>query len=140
MVNFLHRCWGQRNIKCLEEPRIITETGLQKPDLLVLRNNITLIIDVQIRADSGLEDLDVLHDEKCAKYANAALHKALTDKYNNTSIKSLSVTYNWRGTMSLKLFKTLKSECLIKNKYVSTIGYQICRATAKMVAAYWRNS
>ena len=72
-----------------------------------------------------MEDLDKLHNEKSAKYNNIALHKALADKYNNEITKSLSVTFNWRGAMSLKSYKSLKLENLIKNRYVATIGYQI---------------
>ena len=110
VVNFLYLHLCQRNIRCIKEPWITTDTRLQKPDLLVLGNNITLIIDVQIRADSGLEDLDMLHNVKCAKYVNPALLYSLIDKYNNINIKTLSVTYSWRGAMSLKSFRTLKPD------------------------------
>ena len=70
---FFHRCLGQGNIRCVKKPRITTDTGLQKPDLLVLGNNVNLIIDIRIRTDSGLEDLDVLHDGKCANMLSIIL-------------------------------------------------------------------
>ena len=139
MVYYLSHCWCKSNkYDVVREPRLETSAGLQKPDLLVVDGKSVNVIDVQIQADSRSGNLDVFHNAKCAKYKNPSLLKALQDRYQGKAVQVFSATFCLHGVMSYQSYKTLRSEGLIKNHYVSTPGYQICRATAKMVAAYWR--
>ena len=140
MTKYLFHCWRKRNkyVDVVREPRLETTVGLQKPDLLVVDKESVYVVDMQIRADSKGGNLDAFHTAKCAKYNNPALLKALQDKYEGKAVQVFSVTFSWREAMSHLSYQTLRSIGLIKNRYVGTLGYQICRATAKMVTAYWR--
>ena len=139
VTKYLFHCWRKRNkyIDVVREPRLETSVGLQKPDLLVVDKESVYVVDVQIRADSKGGNLDAFHTAKCAKYNNPVLSKALQDKYEGKAVQVFSVTFTWRGAMSHLSYETLRSSGLIKNHYVGTLGYQICRSTAKMVTAYW---
>ena len=57
----------------VKEPRLETSYDLQKPDLLIIGSKEVNVNDVQIRADSRVEKLDVFHESNCTKYRNAPL-------------------------------------------------------------------
>ena len=66
----------------VREPHLKTSSGLQKSNLLVIDEKLLNVIDVQIQADSMVDNLDAFYSAQ-----NTPLEKALKDRYEGKAIK-----------------------------------------------------
>ena len=93
----------------IKEPKLRTEVGLRKPDLLLIQGNKALIVDVQVRKGN---ELGKSHKEKLDKYKNV---RNLTDlvknkyrEYNIHDVDFRAITVSWKGVIERETSKTLK--------------------------------
>lgn len=80
-----------------EEPPIVTNSGLQKPDIVAIKDVESLVIDAQVVTDSiGLE---YAHNTKFEKYNNTNLPDVVSRVFECDRPRVLTCTLNWRGVL-----------------------------------------
>lgn len=113
-----------------EEPRIHTESGLRKPDIVACKNGEGVIVDVQVV--SGQRPLDLAHTEKRTKYGN---HGELVVKVAGklgisvSNVRATSCTVSWRGVWSPGSFKQLKELLGLKEDALNIIPIMVIRGS-----------
>jgi len=101
------------------EPSLQGESGLNKPDLVVLRPNHIDVIDVQVTTDG--HSLDNAHQRKIQRYDTPDIRRELRRKFVATGdIEFHSATINWRRIWSGQSVKRLIAKGPL-NKYDSPI-------------------
>lgn len=95
-----------RNKRVFVEPRIkrVGETDYAKPDIIVVNESKTYLIDVQILADAGcVEDLNSKAERKTSKYDVQPVHLGVDAFLKTHSLEVVSpikvhaFTLDWRG-------------------------------------------
>ena len=84
-----------------QEPRLITQEGLRKPDILAVKDGSAVVIDAQVVSGSILPDDN--HRRKVAKYKDCAgLVMAAAEKAHvaASKVEITSCTITWRGVWS----------------------------------------
>lgn len=97
-VSYLSRALETKGYVVSAEPRIETEVGTHKPDLVAEREDSAIALDGQIVNDQI--DLDAAHRRKTEYYANLA--ETIKTKYSVRNVRFSSVTFSWRGVWSQK--------------------------------------
>lgn len=82
----------------IREPKLDTEQGTCKPDLIFIAGDQATVVDAQVVTD-GMS-LDEAHRAKCRKYGDSKIIDAIKIKYQVQSVQLTSITLNWRGVWS----------------------------------------
>ncbi|CAE1169955.1 unnamed protein product [Acanthosepion pharaonis] len=100
VVLYVAQILKEKKFDVIMEPRLQTERGLRKPDLVILAKKEIIVLDVQIRPDSVVCTLDACNREKIAKYNQPYVLDAIRDRFGHgLPIKVIALTYNWRGRL-----------------------------------------
>lgn len=97
IVKTLDNIFRQKGFKVLREPRIQTSIGLQKPDLIIIKDKNATIVDTQIV--SGATSLAEAHIRKVKKYSSSEIKEAVgrREEIEIERIRTTSCTLSWRG-------------------------------------------
>jgi hypothetical protein len=79
------------------EPQIRTSFGLRKPDLVLHKNNLAVILDVQIVSDS--KELKESHELKVSHYNVQEIVGWVKGNTGADNVLVSSITVNWRGAV-----------------------------------------
>jgi len=74
-----------------EEPKIQTDVGLRKPDIVAKMGRTLLVLDAQVINDQIA--LDEAHQQKIEYYER--IHSILRNKYEVSEIRFGSITLSW---------------------------------------------
>lgn len=113
-----------------EEPHIITKAGLRKPDIIAVKGDAGVIVDVQIV--SGQRSLDDAHRDKRAKYGG---HAELVEKVaarlklSKEDIVTTSCTLSWRGVWCLRSYKEMRTLLGLKEVFFEMIPSVVLRGS-----------
>jgi len=78
------------------EPKIKTDNGIRKPDLIVKMGQTALVVDAQVVNDQI--DLNAAHQRKSEVYRKT--EEELKQRYSVSTVRYTSVTLSWRGVWS----------------------------------------
>lgn len=87
----------------LKEPRINTEEGLRKPDIVAYKEEKAYVIDAQVINDQF--DLNRAHENKKLKYASIAAR--IRELTNSAVVNFGSITLSWKGVWSARSLQDL---------------------------------
>ena len=92
-----------------EEPRIPTEAGLRKPDIVAVKNGHIRVIDAQVVADNSV--LDEAHQRKSNYYNTNEIKDFLAREHNiqDPAFSTTSATLNWRGAWSPRSLQDMQT-------------------------------
>ena len=82
------------------EPAIPTPAGIQRPDLVPVRNSNLTILDVTIVADNA--DLEKTHNNKCVYYNVPAIGEWAQLCFEPRHIAFEALAMNWRGLLATR--------------------------------------
>lgn len=107
--------------KVWEEPRLKSEAGLLKPDLVINNDNVAHVVDVQVINDQY--SLKAAHQQKARKYQHT------TDLVRQLSgmqeVKYTSVTLTWGGVWSPESVGQLLDWKIIKSADIKRISTRV---------------
>lgn len=95
----------KRGYQVLEEPIYATSLGDRKPDLVIIRDEQVMVLDVQV-VGGGIS-LSQAHQSKVAKYMMHEIVNQIAKEYNCTPIVT-SLTLSYRGVWAEESVKSLK--------------------------------
>lgn len=138
VVLYVAQILKEKKYDVIMEPRLQTERGLRKPDLVILAKKEIIVLDVQIRPDSVVCTLDACNREKIAKYNQPYVLDAIRDRFGHgLPIKVIALTYNWRGAAAQQSYQDCITNKLLRWRHFGPISRMILRDTARMLWAYW---
>ena len=82
------------------EPAIPTPAGIQRLDLVLVRNSDLTILDVTIIADNA--DLEKTHNDKCVYYDVPAIREWAQLCFEPRHIAFEALAMNWRGLLATR--------------------------------------
>lgn len=100
--------------KCIIEPRIVTDRGLRKPDLLIIEDRAATVVDVQV---TGYDRnyLNNFNRNKVNYYGeHAGFIQAVKDAHDVDEVKVLAFTISYKGLVNKTSFNQLLSDGIIK--------------------------
>lgn len=131
VARYLAKDMAQKGWIVEEEPRINTDRGIRKPDIIAVRGDAGVIVDVQIV--SGQRPLDDAHRDKRTKYGG---HEDLVEKVaaklglsSKDKVRTTSCTLSWRGVWSLGSYKELRSLLGLKECFFQIIPSVVLRGS-----------
>ncbi len=107
VFDLLAKQLGKKGWSTCREPSIQTPAGIRRPDLIVWGRGRSVVIDVQVVADSCATPLLTAHEFKVAYYNWDPITAWVSQKTGAVPSFS-SLTLNWRGIMASASVKTLK--------------------------------
>lgn len=142
VVSYIERSLKSKGYVTYLEPPIVTSQGLQKPDILAIGDERSLVIDAQVVTDSvGLE---LAHLNKKEKYNTTNLKEVIAHTFDCSPPKILTCTINWKGVLGKTSTEELLEEKVINIhdlKLISTrvlIGGIICFNGFNKDTRIWR--
>ncbi|OIC33629.1 hypothetical protein A7M48_18950 [Acinetobacter baumannii] len=110
------------------EPSLQCESGLNKPDLVALRQNHIDVIDIQIVTDG--HSMDDAHQRKINRYDRPDIRTELRRRFEAAGdIEFHSATLNWRGIWSGQSVKRLIAKGLLSKYDSHIISVQVMRGS-----------
>lgn len=114
IVNFLANTNRGRGKEVHLEPRVHTSTGLRKPDLLIIDENIGTLVDVQITNNDG-RGLSKFNTNKINYYKhNLDLIDKLKEKHHLSDLNVFALTVSYKGFICKKSFTDLLGENILR--------------------------
>lgn len=111
------------------EPRLTTPIGLRKPDLVMTKNNIAEILDVQCVKPSNLENS---HDIKIHKYMDIPnFDTIIKTKYNTNTVHYNTCTVSYKGTWSKQSIENLQN--------IGVTNYCLHKIVTSVLRGSWLN-
>ncbi|KAH8236901.1 hypothetical protein KR032_006024, partial [Drosophila birchii] len=108
------------------KPSLHCESGLNKPDLVALRQNHIYVIDAQIVTDG--HSIDNAHQRKVDRYDRQDVRTELLRRFGETSgIEFHSATLNWRGIWSSQSVKRLITKDLLTTGDCNIISVRVVK-------------
>lgn len=104
-----------------EEPRIRTELGLRKPDIIAKLGRTAMVIDAQVVNDQLC--LDTAHETKSNTYRD--LEEIIKREYQVAEVKFTSATLSWRGVWSKASAESLLELGVIRTKALRVISSRV---------------
>lgn len=98
LASFVARALRARKYAVSEEPRIQSERGLRKPDIIAKLGKTALVIDAQVVNDQV--DIDRAHKNKADVYKD--LEDIIKRDFDVKEVRFTSITLPWRGVWSGK--------------------------------------
>lgn len=99
---------GREGYTVHREPHFQTSAGLLKPDILLTKNNETVVIDVQVVNGIGM---DIYHDNKVIKYKEApGLGDLIKRQCTSRTVEFHAITISYKGIIckkTMNLFEKL---------------------------------
>ena len=106
------------------EPKIHTEDGNRKPDIVAVKGHTALVIDAQVVSEQS--DLNRRHKEKTKYYAeNESLTQNIKSTYRVHEVAFTSVTLSARGIWSARSAEDLKRKGIIKVSDLKIISTRV---------------
>lgn len=121
MASYIARNLEKQEYTVNVEPKIETDEGIRKPDIVAKRGETALIIDAQIVNDQI--DLDEAHKKKAAIYRS--LTSIIKTKYQVQEVKYTSVTLSWRGLWSKTSARELLDFGVIRKNALKVISFRV---------------
>lgn len=113
VVNFIFKRLRKKRLRVDKEPKIQTNLGLRKPDLVVVRDNTAFVIDAQI-VNNANNTLNIYNENKIAYYRDCApFVEKVKEIYNVRHVEVGAVTISYKGLWSPSSFKWI-----IENQFV----------------------
>ena len=100
-----------KGFRVLEEPAIVTDEGVRRPDAFVYKPGVSAwVIDVTITSDAP-GDLSAAHARKVRKYDKPQIRTWASGQAGvpTSAVSFTSLTFNWRGALSTKSARDMKS-------------------------------
>lgn len=95
-----------------KEPKINTDEGLRKPDLVATLGATTIIVDAQVLGEQV--DLEAANQKKIDYYGkNNSLIENIKRKYGSDTVLTTAATFSWRGIWSKSSAAELKRRRII---------------------------
>lgn len=108
------------------EPSLQCESGLNKPDLVALRQNRIYVIDAQVVTDG--HSIDDAHTRKVERYDRQDVRTELRRRFGEAcGIEFHSATLNWRGIWSSQSVKRLIAKDLLTTGDSNIISVRVVR-------------
>jgi len=101
-----------------EKPKIQTEAGLRKPDIVAKMGRTLVVLDAQVVNDQV--SLDEAHQRKIEYYKS--MNNTLRNKYEVTEIRFGSITLFWRGVWSAESANDLLTLGVVKKKELKILS------------------
>lgn len=128
VVNRIKRGLEERGCVVIVEPSLQCESGLNKPDLVALRQNHIDVIDIQIVTDG--HSMDDAHQRKINRYDRPDIRTELRRRFEAAGdIEFHSATLNWRGIWSGQSVKRLIAKGLLSKYDSHIISVQVMRGS-----------
>lgn len=107
IVNLLHDHLVTRSgTFVLKEPQFRTCEGLRKPDLLITKNNTTIVLDVQI---TDGHRVGLYHETKISKYRDIqGFDELVKQKCTSRTVEFHAITITYKGLIGKETSQTLK--------------------------------
>jgi len=99
-----------------EKPKIQTEAGLRKPDIVAKMGRTLVVLD----AVNDQVSLDEAHQRKIKYYKS--MNNTLRNKYEVTEIRFGSITLSWRGVWSAESANDLLTLGVVKKKELKILS------------------
>ena len=126
VVKFIAKAANKHEKRIEMEKRIQTSEGLRKPDLYYDDGTSIQVIDVQVRADAGIENIEIRHEEKKLNY-EAPTFKAAVKQQTGKNCDVTTVSFSWRGVMSMRSYEDCKRIGILTDRQVGTLAFIIVR-------------
>ena len=111
----------KRNWTVLVEPAIPTPAGIRRPDIVVWKaSEQAYVIDVTVVADHA--DLYMAHASKVTYYNNEHVAGWVIKRAGMNNVMFSSVTFNWRGIISLPSYALLKNNLKMSDGFISFLS------------------
>ncbi|MPC95384.1 Retrovirus-related Pol polyprotein from type-1 retrotransposable element R2 [Portunus trituberculatus] len=109
VLGLLEKQLTGKGLRTLKEPTIRTPAGVRKPDLVIWDHYRSVVLDVQIVADSSAGDfLDRAHGLKRSYYDTESICQWVRGQTEHAPVVS-TLTINWRGSTARQSYETLTS-------------------------------
>lgn len=106
-----------------EEPKIVIQDTVCKPDLVATKEGRALVLDAQVLGDQ--REMRLAHEDKIRKYGAPAIKDKIRNDTGSTIVKALSVTLNWRGLWSPDSVKGLLEEGVILKRDLKIVSTRV---------------
>lgn len=111
--HYLARNLIKRGFNVEEEPHLITDEGLRKPDIVATMGQTSIILDSQVVGEQA--DLERENKNKVNYYGNnRSLHNLIKAKYGSQNVITLAATISSRGVWSKQSAEELLRRDIIK--------------------------
>lgn len=129
ILNFIHRSIVSRfeGKFCVEkEPKIMTDHGLRKPDLLLHGGSDAIVIDLNI---VGKENMERARENKVAKYRDlTGFTKLIKDRYKAAEVSYYAITISYCGIIE-RSSRQLLRELLFTQRDVFRMTTSVLRGS-----------
>lgn len=95
-------------------------SGLQKPDIVGVKDGSSIVVDAQVATDSI--DLERAHATKREKYNSSNLGDVISHVFTCEKPKIFTCTLNWKGRIGKTPFEQLLSENVIRKSDLKNIS------------------
>lgn len=124
ITKFIGRNVTKIGYELIVEPKLSTEEGLRKPDLIAVSSATAVVIDAQVTND--ICNLDLANKEKILKYkSNISLHDIVKNTYKVQNVEFLGVTLNWRGVWSAKSHEDLQRKGFLRKRDTKILSTRV---------------
>lgn len=118
MVSFVCRSLRTQGYQVSVEPRIDSDIGVRKPDIVAKMGITALVLDAQVVNDQI--SLDEAHGRKVAYYQQ--IEDKIKEKYVVNNVIFSSITLSWRGLWSQASVEHLTTLGVIKKKQIKILS------------------
>lgn len=125
---------------CFVEPRIITDRGLRKPDLIIVEDGSATVVDVQVTGN----DRNFLNDFNSNKINYYGGHPgfvtAVRNQYNVADVKVLALTISFKGLFNRRSVTSLLAEGLVRRRDLPFIASKAMVGTLSAFNYYYKST
>ncbi|MPC55706.1 Retrovirus-related Pol polyprotein from type-1 retrotransposable element R2 [Portunus trituberculatus] len=136
------KLWAMKNVIVPKHqyPRVqgkTSQAGVQKPDLVVWDRLRSMVLDVQIVADSSADILDQTHGLKLSYYDKESIRAYVQARTGHEHAPVVStLTINWWGYMASQSHETLKTLGLNKGE-VRRLTFRSLKGSVAAFREHW---
>lgn len=138
VVNFMAKALSAKDL-VFKEPRFETTNGLKIPDLIVVRDGIAWVMDVQIVND---DDMARHHLNKRQKYQMIpGLNSLILQRYDCTKVRHKPITISYKGVIHCETAAVLRIRFAIRETVLHSVSKMTLRGSysnwASLKARTW---
>ncbi len=122
------------------ETRITGVNNLMIPDLVVVKESMACVLDVQVVSDAGVKSLAEFHRWKRDKYNNSSVLRYCHTLASIDQVIFMPVTISWRGLLYLESAKKLKELFNVSEQFLKLLVVRSLEGSIKMFGQYRRYS